>query len=165
MILLNQGRTVYHETVVKQTILLLALACLLLTGILRADDAPILSGSKVETKDAVARSNAVFVGELIKLGGGIAARSISPTFLGNDVKVLQVLRGSVEGHILVSLSISGPAHEEPPAEGENYIFFVHKTTQGESLPFSPFGDVIKLLSATDTNIAAVKKLIAQLPAK
>ena len=127
-------------------------------GILRADDAPILPGSQIETKDALTRSDAVFVGELIKLGGAVVARSISPTFLGNDVKVLQVLRGSVEGHILVSISISGPAHEEPPSEGGTYIFFVHKTTEGGGLPFSPFG-VIKLLPATDANIAEVKKLI------
>ena len=48
--------------------------------------------------------------------------------------------------------------EIPPTFEDSYIFFINKTDTGSD-PYQ----VIKVLPATDENIAVVKKLIAALP--
>ncbi|MCE0482915.1 MAG: hypothetical protein LV479_01600, partial [Methylacidiphilales bacterium] len=79
---------------------------------------------------------------------------------GNKIKVLQVIRGSVEGQVTISFKIRGGLHEQPPQEGDTYIFFAHKNTE----PGWDNYTVLKLLPATDDNIAKVKALIAAAPA-
>lgn len=44
----------------------------------------------------------------------------------------------------------------PPKYGNSYIFFVNRNYSGSDNPFT----ALKLLPATDDNIAKVKKLIA-----
>ena len=56
---------------VTRAILLIALVSLPFTGTLRASDAPILSGSTLETKDALKNSDVVFVGEVTQLRKGV----------------------------------------------------------------------------------------------
>jgi hypothetical protein len=145
---------------VIRAMLLIAFAAFLITGITRADDAPNLAGSAIKTKDAAAKSDAVFVGEVTQLGNCIWANPNFPLFIGTNVKVLHVLRGSVGGHILITITLNDTYHEELPAAGRTYIFFVinNKNTEAGGLFADPF-TALKLLAVTDDNIAMVKKLI------
>jgi len=62
----------------------------------------------------------------------------------------------VAGQLTASLKVFMGYRQKPPESGNSYIFFVRKNG-------SEFA-VLKLLPATDANIAKVKALIAAAPA-
>jgi hypothetical protein len=121
-----------------------------------------LSGSDLKSEDIVLKANAVFVGEITELGHPNTKAPGQNVYHGVQIKVLQVLRGSVDAQVTVTLYIhfAPNSSENPPKVGNTYIFFAHKNTEVGWNPFT----VLKLLPATDDNIAKVKALIAAAPA-
>ena len=143
-----------------RAILLVALAAFLFTGIVRAADNPDLIGSNIRTEDAILKSRAVFVGQLVSLGerdNSIDHFSSGPEYPGAKVKVAELLKGVFDDRTTIGIYPTVfKLNEETPQEGKSYIFFV-KYNGSESI--SPYV-VFKLLPATDDNIATVKKLIS-----
>src|ERR1700683_4100676 len=106
-----------------RAILLVALASLLFTEILHADDALKLPGSHVNPENAANQSSAVFVGKVTNDGVRGPYFNIWYTEISNlQVTVLQILRGSSPNHIAISLNVAG--NETIPKAGNTYIFFV-----------------------------------------
>jgi hypothetical protein len=123
---------------------------------------PALTGSSQKSEDIVVKADAVFVGEITTIGfGGFKAPGES-VYRGVQIKVLQVFRGTVADSIAVTLHVVGRMefHEDPPKVGNSYILFVKKSDQGQPDAYT----VLKLILATDANIAKVKALIAAVPA-
>jgi hypothetical protein len=118
---------------------------------------PVLSGSALKSEDTATKVDAVFVGEITTIGGGNPKATGRSAYRGVQVKVLQVLRGSVAPQVSVTLyaRFEGGVHEQPPVVGGTYIFFAHKNIE----PGVDNYTVLKLLPATDDSTAAVKKLI------
>jgi hypothetical protein len=150
---------------VMRAILLVVLASFLFSGVVRADDAPKLTGSSLKIKNAVSKSIAVFVGTVRDLGlkapDPPTTPANGPVYNGVKVKVLKVLKGSVESQASVSLFVDFSIHEELHKVESSYIFFVSKNTATLSSIIPPDSFfVVKLLPATEANIAMVKMLIS-----
>jgi len=139
-----------------RAIILAALVAFLLIGIVRADGTPTLAGSSIKTEDVALKCNAVFVGKITHVGPPTGAAPGLATF-GVKVTVLQVLRGTVDAQVGIRIDDDVLNHESAPKVENTYVFFVEKDETRLT--------ALKLLPATDDNIATVKKLIAQLPAK
>ena len=130
---------------------------------LKAQDTPVssdqkLTGSVVKVEDIISTCDAVFLGEITDIGVPSDPADDGWTVTsGIGVSVSENLRGSVESQIKVTLrtlSSSSTQESTPKFEG-SYIFFVNKTADASEDPYM----VVKLLPATDTNIAMVKQLI------
>jgi len=133
---------------------------LLFDGILRADEWPKLTGSNLAITDALSQSDFIFIGKIPQMSGE-AASTIRAIYGGVHVNVLRTLRGTLVKQISVSLDVfMADKGEEKPKTGSPYIFFVRKTIEAE-------GDdmALKILPATDNNVAAIKKLVVGLPVK
>jgi hypothetical protein len=120
---------------------------------------PVLSGSTLKSEDVMVKADAIFVGEIVEIGFPTAKAPGRGSYYGVQVKVLQVLRGSVDAQVTVTLYTTYSAHEQPPKVGNTYIFFAHKNTE----PGWDNYTVVKLLPATDATITKVKGIIAQAP--
>jgi len=121
-----------------------------------------LSGSAIKAEDIVLSCDAVCVGEIEDMGLPTNSSTTGlVVYSGIEVKVLQILRGSVEYQIKITLNtLKSPSLQEmPPKFGGSYIFFVNRNNPEADDPFI----ALKLLPATDDNIAMVKKLIAAAP--
>jgi len=119
-----------------------------------------LTGSVVKTGDIIATCDDVFIGEITDIGIPSDPSEDGWTLsTGVGVEVSENLRGSVESQISVSLrTLSNPnVQESPPKYDSSYIFLVNKTTDASQDPYR----VVKLLPATDDNIAMVRKLLAK----
>jgi len=110
-----------------------------------------LPGSNLTIGDALLKSDCnVFVGQAVHLSNPNAIAA-DEAFYWVQVGVTQVLRGSVD--TLISVKVVSKNYESFPEAGNSYIFsYVFFATKS--------GDVLKLLPATDDNIATVKKLIS-----
>ena len=140
----------------SRAIILLPLMAVLTTVGARAVDIPKLCGSDVLIENAIAKSNAVFEGKVTELGDESTPCN-GRTSLYGVVRVLNVLRGQLGADEFVWMDVYLTLDQEPPKMGGSYIFCVTKThSQTISYP-SP---VLKMLSATDDNIALAKKLIS-----
>ena len=117
-----------------------------------------LSGRDIKIENAVSKSDSIFVGKISKMRLGSITATDRVAYGGVQIRVLQFLRGSIDSQSLVTIYITAShvVHEAPPEVGMPYIFFVTKNTHGTSDPYT----VLKLLPATDDNIAKVKQLIA-----
>ena len=135
-----------------------------------------LTGSYLKVETAISKSDAVFIGEVIVQGFEVPqptdASYAGPLLKGIKFKISKMIRGSIGDGISLSMFVMTTRHEELNVVRQPYIFFVQ--TKGEKALDYPYNClekadtdtiVIKLLRATDDNIAIVKKLIAQLPAK
>jgi hypothetical protein len=136
---------------------LIALIASFLAGSVRADT-PKLPGSGIPVENAVAKSNTVFEGQVTELGDEETTYPYAGhSNLHASVRVLHVLRGQLGAYEVVWIALDRTLHQEPPKVGSSYIFCVTKThSQTISYP-SP---VLKMLSATNDNIALAKKLIS-----
>jgi len=121
-----------------------------------------LTGSDLLLKDAVKTSDAIFRGQLIEIGAPVF-KGIGESFYGVKVNVIETYLGNLDAYessidnVLVSLLVlPHPGNERSPVVDHLYIFFVQKTK-------SPGLNVLKILPATDNNIAMVDKLIASGP--
>ena len=122
-----------------------------------------LSGSAIKAEDIVLSCDAVCVGEIEDMGLPTNSSTTGlVVYSGIEVKVLQILRGAVEHQIKFTLNtLKSPSIQEmPPNFGSSYIFFVNRNSPEADDPFT----ALKLLPATDDNIATIKKLIATAPA-
>jgi len=124
--------------------ILFVFAVVVLTGNSRADEK--LNGSEMKAEDAIATSDAVFIGKVTSIGAP-NQKGEGPLYYPTGISIVETYKGSI-----VTDPISWDMR--PPSLGKDYIFFVKKNEGRELLP-------VKLLSATDANIAEVKKLIAQ----
>ena len=115
-----------------------------------------LSGSDLKAEDVVVKSDAVFIGNITGVVAGASAKEQGVTTFVVSVGVTECLRGDVAGQLTASLKVFMGYRQKPPESGNSYIFFVRKNG-------SEFA-VLKLLPATDANIAKVKALIAAAPA-
>jgi hypothetical protein len=126
----------------------------------RAADIPKFSGSDVPVEDAIAKSNTVFEGKVTELGEEVPY-SYPPVrcHLYATVKVLHVLRGREAAYEVVWIIVDFTRHQEPPKVGISYIFCVTETDPDSKTIRYPT-PVLKMLSASDENIALAKKLIS-----
>jgi hypothetical protein len=149
---------------ISRAVVLIALAAFLFTGTVYAGDEPKLPGSNLTIEDAVAKSDAVFKGQLTDLGekdrnAGDHLTS-GPEYDSAQVKVAQTWKGTVDAQISVGIfPYDDPMHRETtPKVGESYIFFVEKS-EGTAAPFR----ALKILPATHDNMTAA--IVAILKAK
>lgn len=136
--------------------LLIALAAFLFTGIVRAGDAPKLTGSMLKIEEAVTKSGAIFVGQFTSFGKKGAIGPGESELFGNHVKVSQDLKATFDDGATVAFNRMTDLGEQKPATKVLYIFFMTKNAQTEPDPFT----VLKLVPATNDNIAIVMKLIS-----
>jgi hypothetical protein len=138
-------------------ILLLAVASLLFGGTVHAGEA-LLPGSAAKIEDAVAKSDAIFVGKVSTLG--FVHGSVPGQYdFGVTVPNLEGILGQAQDNFygaLVVLVVSIPAHEAPPKVDNEYIFCVIKKETPATGPTKY--TALKLMPATDENITLVKKL-------
>ncbi len=147
----------------------IVLSLILCVQIMKAQNAPagavqsepLLSGSSLKSEDLALKADAIFVGEITAIGGGNPKATGRSAYHGVQVKVLEVLRGSVAAQVSVTLyaRFEGGIHEQAPKVGGTYIFFAHKNTE----PGWDNYTVLKLLPATDATTAKVKGLIPAAP--
>jgi len=119
-----------------------------------------LTGSVVKVEDIALTCDAIFVGEITDTGlPSDPSQDGWTAYTGIGVSVSEALRGSVDSQVNVTLHTLSNANvqESPPAYQHTYIFLVNKTSDATQDPYI----VVKLLPATDDNIATVKKLLAQ----
>ena len=118
---------------------------------------PLYPGSQKKAENIIASSDVIFVGQITAISG-VFMLEPGASYCLYKVKVVTVLKGAVGGLIQVSASVrsDGPVAEVRPRANETYIFFA-KLGRDQV-------DAVKLLPATDTNIANVKTLIAAAPA-
>jgi len=118
-----------------------------------------LSGSTVKTEDIAMKVDAIFVGQIVDIGSPMPGALGQAVYYGVKVNVLQILRGTVDANVTVTLYVTRGmnVHEEPPKTGNSYIFFIN---EGKERIF-----VRKLLPATDSTTATIKKLIPVPPGK
>ena len=121
----------------------------------KAQNEPVLTGSALKSEDIAAKTDAVFVGEIMQIGFPNPSSPGMASY-GVQVKVLQVLRGSVEGQAIVTVATRAINREEPPKAGSQYIFFAKK--EGDRF------EALKLLPATAANVAKIKGLLPPAPA-
>lgn len=124
---------------------------------------PMLTGSTLRSDDVATKADAVFVGQITHLGFSNLKALGEAVYRGVQVNILQVLRGSLDPQSTFTLRVMVPStrsHENPPTVGISYIFFVKRDDPSKHDAYT----VLKLLPATDANIAKVKALIAAAPA-
>jgi len=121
-----------------------------------------LTGSQLKSEDLILTADAIWVGKIIKMG---SESSYGPnlTMQGNQAQIIEFLRCDSQSPIEVDIPVDLGKGEAKPEAGVPYIFFVTKNnTRPAAWAMDPY-DAIKLLKATDTNIAEVKRLV-NLPA-
>ena len=120
-----------------------------------------LSGSDLTSTDAAAKADAIFVGKVLFINFGSLKAKGQSVFRGVQVQVTQILFGTVDKQVTLTLRIQGTvsSREAPPNVGGDYIFFVMKgvTPGGDKL------SAIKVLDGSDDNIKKVRDLIASMP--
>jgi hypothetical protein len=131
--------------------LLVAVAAFLSPAMASADAAPKLVGSIFSTEKALAKSDAIFIGQLTHFGSGGASGPGECTRFGNTVKVTRILKGSLKAQASVSICYFTDAHEQKMETHQPYVFFATQNSQKNSDQFTVF----KLLPVTDTNVASV----------
>ena len=123
-----------------------------------------LSGSYLEAKTIVSKSDAIFVGKITSTGtkADISpdAPEAGPVYSGVTVRVQKILQGVVSAETSVTLFVNFGNHETLQSVGISYIFFVTKNAPGVPDPYT----ALKLLPASTANIDRVKALIAAAPA-
>jgi len=130
-----------------------------------------LVGHSLKVKTAVAKSDAIFIGEVLSPGAevdqGADASYAGPLLKGVNVKVVKILRGSVGDQVSLSLFVEtiGGEGEKRPQVGQTYIFFVQtKSEEARNWPNDLLSKndaavvAIKLLSPTDDNVAMVGQI-------
>jgi len=150
--LASDDRGVHAFSMAWRRIILWAVvgASLLLGGVAQADG-PILTGSTIKIEDATAKAKDVFVGEFTDLGPTVPSSPNMAAFTRATVKVLNTLRGSVKGEIMLEFDIFGINHEDLPKIGTSYFFFV--------IPEGGRFSALKILPVTEANTALLSKLI------
>ncbi|HXC02119.1 MAG TPA: hypothetical protein VNU49_05665 [Opitutaceae bacterium] len=116
-----------------------------------------LSGSEQTTVNMVLKCDVIFIGKVEEIGMPGLKSAGQSTYHGVRVRVSQLLKGSIDSPVLVSLrvTIGKRLQEVPPQIGKSYVFFVEKR---------PSENIArKLLDGTDVNIAKIKQLIATPP--
>jgi hypothetical protein len=125
-----------------------------------------LPGSDQKTEDVIPKCNVAFEGQVLTVGSiGMEVGGL-PGYYGNKVKVLQVFRGSV-GPVATTLDYEAvdTSMELVPLVGDKCLFLAHKYTAAGGIDAGTiYLRTLKVLAATDDNIAKVKQLAATLPA-
>jgi hypothetical protein len=117
------------------------------------------TGSEVRSEKVVKQSDAIFTGQIEEIGAAVVKAFGEKSYYGVKVKVLEVLKGTVDPEVSVS-SIARTDTKVPevaPETGKTYIFFAEKKEVGSQYR------VLKLLPADDASISQVKVLIAAAP--
>jgi hypothetical protein len=145
-----------------RSILLLVVFFCLHGFVARADDTPILPGSWLTVKDAVAKSDYVFQAKLTNLGTleqKDSAKYVGPTYDRAAVEKPEFYKGQIHGMALLQIFVNNGYKETAPVAGQMYLFFGKQPPTGGGYP------VLKILVATkanvDATIAAVLKDRAQ----
>jgi len=102
-----------------------------------------------------ANIDAIFVGKIIKFGPVALGSSGVSLVCGNKIKVLQVLRGSIEAEVSVTIH-AGPGLNsgEPKLEiGDSAIFYVHKVVAPDPDPY----DTVLIRPVTKEAVDRLKK--------
>jgi hypothetical protein len=143
---------------IKRAIFMVAVAISLSVGIASANETSNLVGSTVKTEDAASRSQTIFIGRLVSLGQqneSMDPLTLGPLYRHAKIRVLASIKGAFDSVKSVRLCPNAVSQEKTPIEGASYIFFIEYDS-GASTTY-----ILKLLDATDENIARVKKLISK----
>ena len=113
------------------------------------------TGSEQKYEEALAKADIVFEGQVNRVGQWAFGPSGETAYNGVRITVSQIFKGSIESPADVFLYVRHDnVIEAPPETGKAYIFFVRQLNQKK---------VLKLVPATDENVAKTKQLIAQSP--
>jgi hypothetical protein len=117
-----------------------------------------LSGSRFKAEEIVAKANVICVGEIVQIGPPLTRAAAQASYPGVKIQISQCLKGDLSSPALIEIVVAKEPNvtEEAPKAGTTYIFFIKQTTS--------WNMVLKLLPATDDNIAKVKAMIAAAPA-
>lgn len=117
------------------------------------------TGSDSKLDVAVKNADAIFTGQVEEIGAPVFKALGEKSYYGIRIKVVQVLKGTVDSEVLVSLiaRMDTKVVEAPPESGKTYLFFAKKKKNSSQLR------VIKLIVANNPSIAEVKQLISQSP--
>ena len=120
------------------------------------------TGSNLKSEDVLLKVSAIFIGKITQIGFANTKMEGVLIYRNVQINVLRILRGSLDAKSTFRLDVVPLTgfREISPVAGNSYIFFVKRNYEGEPDPFI----VVKLLPATDNNIARVKALIAAAPA-
>jgi hypothetical protein len=113
-----------------------------------------LTGHEIKAQEAVKRATYIVLATFTKLGFPGADASGEIFYEQAEIEVGSALKGSLAGRIKVSYAVyamPGKDNEATPIVGVQYIMFVEKLGPNEQ-------EIIKLLSATDGEIAAIRAL-------
>jgi hypothetical protein len=113
-----------------------------------------LPGDDIKVEDGILKSDVVCAGQITDLGYPNPGATDMVSYRAK-IEIIQTLMGSISSPILAIIKIDGGKHEDSPINGVSYVFFIKK------MPVT--NKVLKLLPATDANIAKVKALIAAAP--
>jgi hypothetical protein len=121
-------------------------------------------GDDLKPEFALKKSDAIFVGEITAQGIEDHGDSFSfaypgDHFCGVNVKVTQVLRGTVPNKTSVTLFVKSPPRDDPSVLKGPYIFFVKNNDASSRDAFT----VLKVLRSSDSTIAQTKELIVPTP--
>jgi hypothetical protein len=117
-----------------------------------------LSGSSLRSGDLIVKSDVICVGEITTIGSPLSRATGQDTYAGVKIQISQDLKSHIDSPALVEIVVAKEhdLKEEAPELETSYIFFIKK--------IPGWNIVLKLLPATDDNIAKVKALIAAAPA-
>jgi len=160
----------------KQFVLLLSMSWIALSLVIsvqvsHAQNAPTgagqtepvkLTGGDVKSEDAILKTDVLFIGQITHLGFGNLKAQGEAVYRGMQIKVIQILRGSLQPESTFTLRVFHvySSDEYPPTEGSSYIFFAKRNDPSEKDAYA----IVKLLPATDANVTKVKALTASAPA-
>ena len=132
---------------------------------------PLTTGTYQTLEAAVVKSDAIFVGKVTDQGAEAPlpqdAPFYGPLYRGVGVRVLHSLLGLTSDDVLVSVYVASATHNGLPRMQRPQIIFLQ--THRQSWPLYPFNQLgkddassiaIKVIPATEANIAEVKRLIA-----
>ena len=141
-----------------RTFPLIAVAVFLLAGITSASDSRRLPGSTLGVDEAFSKSYTVFVGQFTSFGRSGACGPGETDLYGSKVDATRILKGTYDPKVTVAFAVLSDLGERRPEMPLSYVFFVKKN-DGKGVYFDPYA-IVKLLPATDDNIAKVRKLIS-----
>ena len=122
-----------------------------------SDDSIKLTGHEEDLNDAAKQVTGIVVGKFTDLGSPAQALTLGEKVYAKAAfKVSVALKGKVPDEIKVRYAVSTyppDDRENKPVIGVEYIAFVEEHAKGE-------WETVKLMLATDANLAAVKAVIA-----
>ena len=144
----------------KNAFLLILILGMLSSLIMAQTTNSLLPGSRSDLDKTVSHADIIVVAKMVSLGITMPDATAQADYDSAQIQVMQALKGSPNQNLSVSISVhfsKGRIEEIAPEVGKEYLFFIRTDEVKHEI-------VLKIIPATDDNIARVKALIAAAPA-